>query len=100
METQFRDGKTPCTAMHCSKTAPVAVKIGLAVGNAKVVFPSPPYLVPNSENRAVFTLIGSSWPLSVDQPFGQKLKAKVSTSPRNGSELADAARGLAQSAKH
>ena len=39
---QFRDGKTPCRAMHCSKTAPVAVKIGLAVGSAKVVCPSPP----------------------------------------------------------
>lgn len=39
---QFLDGKMPCSAMHCSKTAPVAVKIGLAVGSANVVCPSPP----------------------------------------------------------
>jgi hypothetical protein len=42
VEAQFRDGKMPCKAMHCSKTAPVAVKIGLAVGSAKVVTASPP----------------------------------------------------------
>ena len=42
VEGQLRDGKVPCKAMHCCRGAPVAVKIGLAVGSAKVVCPSPP----------------------------------------------------------
>jgi hypothetical protein len=42
IKVQFWDGKIPCMAMHCSKTASVAVKIGLAVGSAKLVTPSPP----------------------------------------------------------
>ena len=39
---QFRGGNTPATAMHWVKGWPVAVKMGFAVGSAKVVVPLPP----------------------------------------------------------
>ena len=39
---QLRDGNTPNSAMHCVKGKPVAVKIGFAVGSAKLVVPLPP----------------------------------------------------------
>ena len=38
---QLRDGNTPNSAMHCVKGKPVALKIGFAVGSAKVVVPLP-----------------------------------------------------------
>jgi hypothetical protein len=54
---QLRDGNTPTSAMHWIKGAPVKVKLGLAVGSANVVVPFPPYVVPSSENSAVFWLM-------------------------------------------
>ena len=57
--SQERDGKTPCRAMHWVSVASVAVKIGFAVGRAKVLLPSPPYLsqalqkAPGSERSQV-----------------------------------------------
>lgn len=39
---QFRGGNTPASAMHWVKGWPVAVKMGFAVGSAKVVVPLPP----------------------------------------------------------
>ena len=39
---QLRDGNTPNSAMHCVKGKPVALKIGFAVGSAKLVVPLPP----------------------------------------------------------
>jgi hypothetical protein len=53
------------------------VKIGFAVGNAKVVLPSPPYLVPSKENKAVFWEIDINWPFIGAQPVGQKSCALV-----------------------
>ena len=52
--SQERDGKTPCRAMHWVSVASVAVKIGFAVGRAKVLLPSPPYVVPSTAKSAWF----------------------------------------------
>ena len=49
-----RNGKTPCRAMHWVSVASVAVKIGFAVRRAKVLWPSPPYVVPSSAKSAWF----------------------------------------------
>jgi hypothetical protein len=49
---QLRDGNTPNSAMHCVKGKPVALKIGFAVGSAKLVVPLPPNVVPSNENSA------------------------------------------------
>jgi hypothetical protein len=40
--------------MHWVSVASVAVKIGFAVGRAKVLWPSPPYVVPSSAKSAWF----------------------------------------------
>jgi len=61
--SQERDGKTPCRAMHWVSGASVAVKIGFAVGRAKVLWPSAPYVVPSSANSAWFSEIAGSCPL-------------------------------------
>src|SRR3954469_11550038 len=54
-------------------------------GSAKLTRPSPPKVVPSSENSAWFWLIGRSWPLHIAQPFGAKLNDMILSSDRNGS---------------
>src|SRR5690348_13590022 len=54
------------------------------LGSAKVVRPSPPYVVPSSENSAWFWLMGRSCPLHIAQPLGAKLNDTILISPRNG----------------
>src|SRR5487761_2575287 len=39
------------------------------------------------ENRAVFWLMGRSWPLHKAQPAGAKLKPTILISPMNGSDI-------------
>jgi hypothetical protein len=66
-----------------SATSPVPITVRpRKSGSAKVVCPSPPYMVPSRENRAWFWLIGSIWPAATAQPFGAKFPAKAITSPR------------------
>src|SRR3712207_5505783 len=55
-------------------------------GSANVDLPSPPCMVPSSENSAVFCVIGRSWPLQCAHPVGGKLKPKIRISPTNGSD--------------
>src|SRR6185503_14163967 len=57
-------------------------------GSAKVDLPSPPYIVPSSENSAVFCEIGSSWPWHKAQPVGGKLNAKMVISATKGELIA------------
>lgn len=54
-------------------------------GSAKVVRPSPPYIVPRREKRAGFWLIGKRLPSQIAQPRGAKLKPKTQSCPINGS---------------
>src|SRR6266852_5778142 len=54
------------------------------LGSAKVVCPLPPYMVPSSENSAVFCEIDRSWPLHRAQPRGAKPKPNGWICPRNG----------------
>ena len=54
-------------------------------GSAKLDLPSPPYVVPRSENSAVFCDNGRSWPLHHAQPLGAKLNGKIRISATNGS---------------
>ena len=75
--SQERDGNTPWRAMHWVNVASVAVKIGFAVGRAKVLWPSPPYVAPSSAKSAWFWEIGSSCPLRGAHPTGQKLNANI-----------------------
>src|SRR5437763_8318701 len=56
-------------------------------GRAKLLFPSPPYVVPSSEKSAVFCESGRSWPLHHAQPFGAKLNGKILISATNGSAI-------------
>src|SRR5689334_8962486 len=56
-------------------------------GSAKLVCPFPPYVVPSSEKRAWFWLMGKSWPLQRAQPLGGKLKLTIFISLRNGSDI-------------
>src|ERR1700681_4287604 len=53
------------------------------LGRAKLVFPSPPYVVPRRENRAVFWLMGKSCPSQVAQPMVAKFPAKILISATN-----------------
>src|SRR5208283_2476849 len=53
-------------------------------GSAKFDLPSPPYVVPRSENSAVFWLIGRIWPLQNAQPLGGKLKGNIRISATKG----------------
>src|SRR5690349_20357203 len=55
------------------------------LGSAKVVWPFPPYIVPSSENNAVFWLMLIVCPLHIAQPFGGKLNANIEICPRNTS---------------
>ena len=57
---------SPCGwfSLRCSGTRP------RRSGRAKVTRPSPPYVVPRSEKRAWFWLIGKSWPLHAAHPLG------------------------------
>jgi hypothetical protein len=52
-------------------------------GSAKVDFPSPPYMVPSKENKAVFCEIGISWPSQCAHPVGAKLNGKMRISATN-----------------
>src|SRR5262245_25104975 len=54
------------------------------LGNAKLVLPLPPYVVPSSENSAWFWLMGSSAPLHSAHPCGAKLNDMILISPKNG----------------
>src|SRR5437763_1053702 len=56
-------------------------------GRAKLLFPSPPYVVPSSEKSAVFCESGRSWPLHHAHPFGAKLNGKILISATNGSAI-------------
>ena len=56
-------------------------------GSAKLTRPSPPNVVPSSENSAWFWLIGRSWPLHSAQPLGAKTKLMIRISDRNGSAI-------------
>src|SRR6185295_11057736 len=55
------------------------------LGSAKLDLPSPPYMVPSSENSAVFCESGSNWPSHQAQPLGAKLNGKIRISATNGS---------------
>src|SRR6185295_12930105 len=57
------------------------------LGSAKVDLPSPPYMVPSSENSAVFCEIGRSWPWQRAHPVGAKLKAKIVISETKGEAM-------------
>src|SRR5687767_14999097 len=56
-------------------------------GSAKFDLPSPPYVVPSSENSAVFCEMGRSWPSHRAQPWGAKLNGKMRISATNGSAM-------------
>src|SRR5688572_10087103 len=56
-------------------------------GSAKFDLPLPPYVVPNSENSAVFCESGRSWPSHQAQPLGAKLNGKIRISATNGSAM-------------
>src|ERR1044071_119533 len=56
-------------------------------GSANVDLPSPPYIVPRSENRAVFCEMGRSCPLQKAQPVGAKLKPNMRISATNGDDM-------------
>src|SRR5438067_2170894 len=69
------------------RTWPLPAWIGVQpwrLGRAKVVRPSPPYVVPSSEKSAWFWLIGRSCPLHNAQPFGAKLNETSRISAKNG----------------
>src|ERR1700754_1558687 len=51
-------------------------------GNANVVTPSPPYMVPSSENNACCWLIDISAPLQLAIPLGAKLNPVSMICPR------------------
>src|SRR5580698_9400231 len=82
-------------AMHAVKGKPFAVFTDPHLGSANVVTPSPPKLVPSSENSAVFCEMGKSCPFSGSHPVGQKLNANSATWPRKGVACASAERGRA-----
>ena len=56
-------------------------------GSAKFTRPSPPKVVPSSENSAWFWLMGSNCPLQSAHPFGAKPKLMILISDRNGSAM-------------
>jgi len=56
-------------------------------GRPNVVRPSPPYVSPRIENRAVFCEIARSWPLQNAQPRGAKLPPNIIIWPINGSKM-------------
>src|SRR5437588_10826627 len=56
-------------------------------GSANVVCPLPPYVVPKSENRALFCAIGKSCPSHRAQPRGLKFPQHIRIPPRNGSDI-------------
>ena len=56
-------------------------------GSPIVVWPLPPYVVPISENRAVFCEIGRSCPLQKAQSRGAKFPANIRLSAMNGSDI-------------
>src|SRR5580692_55643 len=82
-------------AMHAVKGKPFAVFTDPHLGSANVVTPSPPKLVPSSENSAVFCEMGKSCPFSGSHPVGQKLNANSATWPTKGVACASAERGRA-----
>ena len=53
-------------------------------GSAKVLWPSPPYVVPIRLNRVSFSEIGMGWPLQNAQPAGAKFPANILISPMKG----------------
>src|SRR5215469_15109212 len=57
-------------------------------GSPKFDLPSPPKVVPSSENSAVFWEIGSSWPWQNAHPVGAKLHAHILISATNGEDTA------------
>jgi hypothetical protein len=59
----------------------------LEVREREFTRPSPPKVVPSSENNAWFWLIGSSCPLHSAQPFGAKVKLMILISDKNGSAI-------------
>jgi hypothetical protein len=56
-------------------------------GSAKFTRPSPPKVVPSSENNAWFWLIGSSCPLHSAHPRGANTKDMIRISERKGSAM-------------
>ncbi len=54
------------------------------LGSAKVLCPSPPYVVPMRLNSVSYSEIGSSWPSQNIQPAGAKLPANMRISPTYG----------------
>src|SRR5688572_19038230 len=56
-------------------------------GSAKFDLPLPPYVVPSSENSAVFCESGSSCPSHQAQPLGAKLNGKIRISATKGSAM-------------
>ena len=56
------------------------------LGSWTVLRPSPPYVVPSSENKAVFPEIGSSSPSQYEKPQGSKLPANKPTPAWKGLE--------------
>src|SRR5881409_3888989 len=53
-------------------------------GRAKVLCPSPPYVVPIRLNSVSYSEIGSSWPSQNIHPAGAKLPANIRISPTYG----------------
>jgi hypothetical protein len=66
---------------------------GLQVGQGEWSFHHPRYVVPRRLNKAVFWLIGKSWPLHSAQPTGAKLKPNILISPTNGSDTVASSTG-------
>src|SRR5438552_227376 len=56
----------------------------LRSGNANVVRPSPPYVVPSSAKSASFWEIGSCWPSQNAHPRGANVKPNIRISPSSG----------------
>src|SRR3954467_660065 len=56
-------------------------------GRAKVLLPSPPYVVPSSENSAVFCEMGINCPSQNAHPLGAKKNGKMRISATNGSAM-------------
>jgi hypothetical protein len=52
------------------------------LGNANVVVPLPPYVVPITANKALLLLMGNITPLQDAHPDGANLQANILISPR------------------
>ena len=71
--------------LRAAPLASVGALSPVKFGRAKLLTPSPPYVVPNSENKAVFCDMGIICPWQNAHPFGAKLYGTSNSDPRYGS---------------